>query len=96
MVYFTLKCQVEKTKQNKNPFQVDFQRIIHHPSERAQQERAWEEGEPEGLLTPAPKGGMQGAEKGQSQALVPLRCGLRLAAPDNKAPLLAFLGPDSK
>jgi hypothetical protein len=95
MAYFTLKCQVEKTKQNKNPFQVDFRRIIRHQPERAQQEGAWKEGEPEGLPTPAPKGGMQGAEKGQGQALVPLRCGLRLAAPDNKAPLLAFSGLDS-
>ena len=30
MLYFTLKCQVEKTKQNENLFQVDFQRIIRH------------------------------------------------------------------
>lgn len=35
MAYFTLKCQVEKTKQNKNPFQVDFQRLIRHPPERS-------------------------------------------------------------
>lgn len=39
---------------------------------------------------------MQGAEKGQGQALVPLRCGLKLAALANKATPVSFLNPDSK
>lgn len=81
-----MSSRENKTKQRSFPsgFSKD-----NPPYARAQLEGAWEEGKPEGLLTPAPKGGMQGAEKGQGQALVPLRFGSRPAAPANKAPLSA-------